>query len=209
VVGDTGIWGDVLSGIAGAGVQALVVVGGGFWAFHLYRKRREFRPKVRVDASARIAKTEDGEARVFLRLHISNESAAYIRVIANVLLWEVTTAPNNYPRFREIGRDFPMDYVYGDLQPNGVFAGPDGYPWDDSRMEPKECIDSEMMFRPDPMPKLMAVRTNIVEQKFKRLMPFFWIKDPIVGDEWDTFAYLDPACLSGIEYVPIVAHGAN
>jgi hypothetical protein len=205
VPGDTGIWGDIWSGVAAAVVQALVVVGGGLWAFALYKKRREFRPTVRIDSSARIAKLDNGTSRLFLRLHMSNESGAYLRIAAQVVLWDVTTT-NEFPQFQEIGRDFPLDYVYGELRPNGVMTGPGGVAWNNSRMESKECIDGELLFNLDPIPDLMAFRASVIQTRYKRLWPFFWIKDLTAGEEWDDFAYLDPAVLDSHTYVAITAH---
>jgi hypothetical protein len=205
--GDTGIWGNVLSGVAGAGLQTLILFCGVLGGLFLYRKRREFKPRVRVGMSARISRADDQPPRLFARLHIVNESGGRARVNASAILWSVSIPPNEYPRFADETGDFPLDYARGAVNPTiGVMAGPDGRTVRDLAMEPHECIDTEVLLVVHPLPELMALRAVIDHQRIGRLWPFFWVPNMKENATWASFAYIDPAIITGTEYVALTSH---
>lgn len=207
MVGDTGIWGDILSGVAGAGLQTFILLCGVVGALFLYRKRREFKPRVRVGMSARISQADNRPPRLFARLHIVNESGGRARVNASAILWSVTTPPNGFPRFEKETGDFPLDYVRGAVNSiTGVMAGPDRRTVRDVPMEPLECIDTEVLLVVDPLPELIALRAVIDHQRIGRLWPFFWVPDLKENATWASFAYIDPATITGTEYVALTSH---
>lgn len=193
-------------GLAGSVLQTIVLMAGAIWAYFLYKKRREFKPHVRVGASARISRPYNQTARLFIRLHIVNESGAHLEANASIVLWSVTPINNGFPEFREVGRDFPLDYAYGVVQENGVMAGPDGAPVANYEMEPLECAETEVLFSPDPLPELMAVRASVENEEIVRNWPLFWEKKVRGIRRWESFAYVDPDVLTGSEYVALTSH---
>lgn len=203
--GDAGIW----EGVIGTALQALVLVAGGIGGLILYVRRREFQPKVRVGVMARISRPKDGPARVFVRLHMVNECGGHVDLNARIVLWSVTTAPNTYPKFTELGRDFPMDYTYGEVQTDGVMADPTGHVVNNYELEPLECIETEVLFCPEPLPDLMAVRASLEQDILGRDWPWFWRKVATNAVAWETFAYVDPAILTVKDYVALTSHEAN
>lgn len=193
-------------GFAGAVLQALVLIGGAGWAYYIYRKRREFQPRVRVGVTTRLARPEKGPARLFVRLHIVNESGAHIEINARLVLFSVTTKARGYPTFREIGRDFPMDYVYGEVLDDGLMGDIDRGPVTDIAMEPLECIETEVLFCPHPLPALMAVRASIEKEQTPRIWWKPWKRRSLGVTAWESFAYVDPAAVMGAEYVALTQH---
>lgn len=200
----------VWEGVAGATLQAIVLTGGGLWAWYIFRRRREFKPHVRVGLTARVVAKEHGHpAHLFLRLHMVNESGGRSQVGAYVVLWEVTTTSNDYPQFKEIARDFPLDYSHGDVAPGGVLAGPGVSPITNWWLEPSECIESEVLFCPDPCPALMAVRASLEHQRTRRSRWRPWTAVLQEAVLWETFAYVDLDALAGAEYVALTSHEAS
>jgi hypothetical protein len=196
--------GSPWDGLVGSALQAAVLAAGGIWAFVLYLRRREFQPRVRVGVAARISEHRS-PAHLFMRLHMVNECAAKVEINAMVVLFAVTSTANGRPTFTDLGRDFPMDYAYGELQPDGLMADQAGEVTNDYEMEPLECIEADLLFCPDPMPDLLAARTTC-EQEFKRRdWHRFWRTRTDVW-RWENFAYIDPPALSGENYVALTSH---
>jgi len=198
-----------LEGFWGSLIQASVLIFGGLWGYYLYRRRRPFKPRIRTTASARLAPiTDQAPARLFIRLHVVNESGAHMKANARIVLWAVKQGEGQFPTFEERDRDFPFDYVYGTVQPTTrIMAGEDGASVSDVELESAECIETEVLFSFAPLPDLMAVRATVEEERTLHNWPWFW-RSLVGGVRWESFAYLDPAALSGSEYVAITSHAA-
>lgn len=196
-------------GFAGSLLQALVLAAGALWAYRLYRKRREFKPKVRVEMAGRISSGEDGQGRVFIRLHVVNQSGTLIKMNARVVLWSVKISANHRPEFTELARDFPLDYIYGEVKHDRIMADDDGSPVDNCDMEPLECFETELIFPIDPLPDLLGVRASIQQDVFRRNRPKFLVKEVFDVFTWETFAYLEPSVMGGNEYVSLTSHSGD
>ena len=210
VMGDTSTTSIIWEGVVGAAIQAGLVVLGGVWALHHYIRGREYKPHVRVGVSARLSPGKgDRPARLFVRVHIVNESSARCEVNAAVTLWEVAADANSFPTFNQItNRDFPFDYVHGEVEESGFMTGPRGQPVTGHWLEPTECVESEVLFSPEPCPELMAIRASSEKEVRRRKWTKPW---DTVGSGlilWEVFAYVDPEVVSGSEYVcALIARG--
>lgn len=191
-------------GIAGSVLQAVVIAAGGAWAVYLFGIRGAHASRIRVGIAARLERPEHGPVRLFIKLHVVNETEIRsLNVNARVRLWSVRSASNEFPRFTEVLGDFPMDYAYGDAPTDGFMSGDDGSPVRDVTMTGLECIESELLFSPDPCPDLLALRAS-----FEHLPNVWWRRGrtPSNVPIWETFVYVDPLLLKSGEYAMLTSH---
>lgn len=216
-------WSGLSEGEATA-IQAAVVGGGGLWAYIQYRRRREFQATVRIETAAKVGPNPAGGRRLFLRLHLVNESSAFIDVSALATLMVVTPplvlepVPLPPPRARPVvvvlAKQDALAFVYGqpevsELRPNGHQLADEA--GEEGEMEPGECIETELLFAVPEDLGLLAVRLS-VEGFRRRWWAERWVRDswnwvrkrdPGSDAEWDAFAYLNLPELEGTEFVPI------
>ena len=160
--------------------------------------------------SGRIARPVGLPVQLFIRLHFVNESGGRTLVSSLAVVWSIATSANAYPTFEERSGDYPLDFVFGEVQPDtGVMAAPDGGIVKVRSMEPNQCLDTELLFSVDPFPELIGLRTVVEYQRVGRLFLFPWVEIPRDNKTWAAFAYIDPDLLAGREYVPLTSHESD
>lgn len=203
------IW---LEGVLGAGIQALVLAIGGVWAFLLYRRRREFQATIRIEASIRVTQDAAGGYRIFLKLHLANESAAFITIQSIATLMAVDPKEEGQmPGLIVLSKQDALACVYGEPEADVDEADNGG---EVGEMEPGECVETELLFARPRQPDLLAVRVT-VEGFRPPWAPRVWVatalrwiarrpgREPKVAAEWDLFAYIDAPALVGAGVVEL------
>jgi hypothetical protein len=181
-------------------LQTLLLAIAGAWAFHLYRVRREGRSSIRLDGACRVVRRED-HLLVFVRIHLSNAAAAVVRNLeATVCLLSVSAdASKAGVRFRAVSQEDPLLMATSKLEQR-----------DDSsvrfksvpaQLEPKECVQTEIIFRAPHDATLLAARLSAAGSQG-------WLINRRVVT-WGWFAFIDPLQPPHNDYVPLSIHSTE
>lgn len=210
-------WGHLTDG-QGTALQAFVITAGGLWAYYLYRRRREFQATVRIEAAAKIVDVADN-ALLIVRVHLINDSAAFILVSALATLMTVEPpSPGATPKLAVIDKQDVLGYVYAEPEGNGENDESGEETGLVGEMEPNECIETDLVFALLPQ-ELLAIRLSV--EGSRPLRPAVgWTRDlvrtalrrpaPTSDAEWDSFGFLVPDELRGGGFVAINSpHGGG
>jgi hypothetical protein len=203
-------------------LQLLALIIGGIWVFILYHRRREGQATVRIATAVRIAAGLVGSSgQIFVRSHISNESAVVIKAVqATLTLIDVQPgAAANQRTLKRIGTHDLLLPVNGEVEVDS--SGQLSFkPDQDPTLEPGECVESEVVFDgPEHVPVLVAIRCEVQGEQGTFPIPHWWglphFSGPDQGKPWGvrfrelyvwvSYAMLDPRVLTD-DYVTITLH---
>jgi hypothetical protein len=181
-------------------LQTLLLAIAGAWAFHLYRVRREGRSSIRLDGACRVVRRED-HLLVFVRIHLSNAATAVVRNLeATVCLLRVT-ADATSPAFTYdvVSQEDPLLLARSPFKTRdidklllkSVVA----------QLEPKECVQTEIVFRAPCDANLLAARLSAAGLQ-GRLINRRDLR-------WGWFAFIDPLRPQHNDYVPLSIHSTE
>lgn len=176
-------------------LQVILIAIGGYWAYHLYRVRREWAPVAKIEAGVLFRPDPTSNTAIlFIRVKIANAAKRQVEGIeaTATLLDAAGRSPKGDILLRAFDMKDPLIYAVGWMQiktGSVVFAPVVG------GLEPADCVETEVAFPlQTATPGLLAVRVTVTGTIGGRIDS---------GVLWGTFFYLDPSILKQDAYDPI------
>jgi hypothetical protein len=181
--------------------QLIVLITAGYWAYHLYRIRRQSEATVRIQAMVRISRKGwlGAETLVFIRVHVLNSSAVLVRAAeATLTLLDASRrGEDGLPTYTRLWQADPLRPTTSELgeKRNEITFEPKL-----SDLEPGECLESEVVYVPSkPLPSLIGLRMTVVGTQGR------WLGQDY---EWSNFGFVDTSYW-GSDYRAISFHASK